>query len=196
MTKLNFLLALHERLSDLPPNEVEERMTFYTEMIEDRTEEGLSEEDAVAAVGSIDDIAAQIASELLYVPVKEDVKPKQKKLKVWEIVLIALGSPIWLSLLIAALAVVLSLYSSLWAVIISLWAVFVSFAGCAFGGVAGGVCFAIDGHGHTGIAMIATGLVCAGLAIFLFYGCNAVTKGTLRMTKNIFLKCFSKKEVV
>ncbi len=193
MTKLNFLLELHERLSRLPQNEVEERLTFYIEMIEDRMEEGLSEEAAVSAVGSIDEIAAQIIAEISPVA-KEEVKPKQKKRKACQIVLLVLGSPLWLTLVIAAFAVVLSLYISLWAVIISLWAVFGACVGCAFGGIAGGVCFAIGGYGHSGIVLIAAGLICAGLSIFAFCGCKAVTKGTLRLTKNIFQKSFRKKE--
>ena len=36
MTKLKFLLSLHERLRDFPQDEVEERLGFYSEMIEDR----------------------------------------------------------------------------------------------------------------------------------------------------------------
>ena len=63
MTKLKFLLALNERLSSLPRTEVEERLGFYSEMIEDRMEEGLSEEESVACIGSVDEIAAQILSE-------------------------------------------------------------------------------------------------------------------------------------
>lgn len=194
MTKLNFLFELHERLSDLPQNEVEERLTFYLEMIEDRMEEGLLEEDAVAAVGSIDEIAAQIISEISSAAAKEEVKPKRKQRKAWEIVLLVLGAPLWIALLIAAFSVVLSLYISLWAVIISLWAVFAAFAGCAFSGVAGGICFVLGGQEYAGIAMIAAGIVCAGLSIFLFFGCKAATKGTLRVTKNIFQKSFRKKE--
>lgn len=185
MTKLDFILKLHERLSDLPHNEVEERLTFYIEMIEDRMEEGLPEEAAVAAVGSIDEIAAQIKADISPATEKAEAKPK-RRLKAGEIVLLVLGSPIWLSLLIAAFAIVFSLYISLWAVIVSLWAVFGSFAGCAFGGIVGGVCFALGGYSYAGIALIGAGLVCAGLAIFLFFGCKAATKGTSHLTGNIF----------
>ena len=53
----------------------------------------------------------------------------------WLIVLLALGSPIWLSLLIAAAAVVLSLYIVLWSLILSLWAVELSLAVAALAGV-------------------------------------------------------------
>ena len=48
MTKQAFLAALGERLVGLPQKDIEERLTFYSEMIDDRMEEGLSEEEAVA----------------------------------------------------------------------------------------------------------------------------------------------------
>ena len=52
MTKREFLAQLRKGLSGLPQDDIEERLTFYGEMIEDRKEEGLSEEEAVSAVGS------------------------------------------------------------------------------------------------------------------------------------------------
>ena len=109
-----------------------------------------------------------------------------------------LGSPIWISLGIAAFAVILSLYISLWAVIISLWAVFASFAACSIGGVLSCVVFIVGGNGASGFAMLSAGIVCAGLAIFMFYGCKAATKGTWILTKKIAIwtkNCFIKKEV-
>ena len=72
-------------------------------------------------------------------------KTPKRRLGVWEIVLLVLGSPIWLSLLIAAFAVILSLYISLWAVIISFWAVFGSFIGCALGSIVSAFVFAVVG---------------------------------------------------
>ena len=50
MTKLNFLLSLNEKLAGLPKNEIEEHLNFYVEMIEDRIEDGMPEEEAVAAL--------------------------------------------------------------------------------------------------------------------------------------------------
>lgn len=47
MTKIKFLLSPHNKLAGLPQDEVEERLNFYSEMIEDRIEEGLSEEKTV-----------------------------------------------------------------------------------------------------------------------------------------------------
>ena len=79
MTKIKFLLSLHDKLSGLPQDEVEERLNFYSEMIEDRIEEGFSEEDAVAAVGSVDEIAEQIVAQIpLSKMAMEKIKPKRK----------------------------------------------------------------------------------------------------------------------
>ncbi len=197
MTKHNFLLSLHDRLAGLPQDEVEERMNFYSEMIDDRMEEGLTEEEAVSEIGSVDEIASQIVDDIpLAKLVKEKITPK-KRLKAWEIVLLILGSPLWLSLAAAAFCIMLSLYIVLWSWAISLWAVFGSFVGCAFGGVVAGIVFACCGNALTGIAIIGAGIVCAGLSIFMFFGCKAATKGLLRITKKLVLwikSCFMKKE--
>ena len=197
MSKQEFLAQLRKGLSGLPQDDIEERLTFYSEMIEDRMEEGLSEEDAVAAAGSVDEIVAQVIADTPLAKIaKERIKPK-RRLKGWETVLLVLGSPIWFSLAVAAFAVLFSLYVSLWAVIISLWAVFVSLAACAVGGVLACVIFAAGGSGASGVAMLAAGIVCAGLTVFLFYGCRAAAKGALRLTKNVAIRiknCFIRKE--
>jgi len=197
MSKQEFLAQLRKGLAGLPQNDIEERLTFYSEMIEDRIEEGLLEDEAVAAIGSAQDIVAQIIAEIPLAKIaKERIKTK-KRLSAGEIVLLAVGSPLWLSLGIAAFAVIISLYVSLWAVIISLWAVFASLAACSVGGVLACIIFAIGGKGFSGLAMLAAGLVCAGLSIFIFYGCRAATKGFLLLTKKfgIWIKnCFIKKE--
>ncbi len=193
MTKQEFLLQLRKGLKGLPQDDIEERLTFYNEMIEDRMEEGLSEEEAVSAVGAVDEIITQVVADTPLTKIaKERIKPK-RRLKGWEIVLLALGSPVWLSLGIAAFAVILSLYISLWSVIISLWAVFASLAACSVGSVLTCVIFTVDGNCASGVAMLAAGVVCAGLSIFMFYGCKAATKGTLILTKKIAIwikNCF------
>jgi uncharacterized membrane protein len=196
MTKLKFLLSLRDKLTDLPQDELEERLSFYSEMIEDRMEEGLSEEEAVLAVGDIDHIAMQIVDDI---PKKKKARKEKRKLKAIEIVLLALGSPIWFSLLIAAVAVIISVYVSLWSVIVSLWSVFASFVACAFAGLILGVVFASVGKAAVGVAMIGAGIFLAGLSIFVFCGCKAATNGLLLLTKKMVLwlkNCFVRKEEV
>ena len=197
MKKLDFLLLLRDKLSPLPTDEVEERLNFYSEMIEDRIDEGMTEEEAVTSLGSVDEIVNQILSDIpLFRIVKERIRSK-KRLSATEIVLLAVGSPIWLPLLIAAFAVVLSVYACIWAVVISLWAVFASLAACGVAVPVAGVFFLCTGSAAGGVASIAAGLASAGLAIFAFYGCRAATKGTVWLTKNLALgmkKCFVRKE--
>lgn len=104
-------------------------------------------------------------------------KPK-KKLKVWEIVLLALGSPLWVSLLLTFFAVVLAIY-------ISLWAVFLSFVACGFGGLILGLVFGLGNNWYIGFAMIAAALILIGFSILFFFGCKTATKGFILLTKKM-----------
>ena len=195
MTKQEFLMQLRKSLAGLPQNDIEERVNFYSEMIEDRIEEGLSETDAVSAVGTPGEIAAQIVADIPLVKIARERINPQRQLKAWEIILLILGSPIWLSLVIAVIAVVFSVYVSLWSVIVSLWAVFVTFVGGAVGGIASGIVFIYLDKTPTGIVVIASALILAGLCIFTYFGCKAATKGVLILTKKIALwikGCFIK----
>lgn len=199
MGKIEFLAKLREGLSGLPQEELAERLTFYREMIDDRMEEGLSEEEAVSAVGTVDEIVSQILADIPFATLAKERRKEKRRFNAWEIVLLILGFPLWFSLLAAAFAVVLSLYVSLWAVILSLWAVFVSMIACAFGGITAGVVFACCGNALAGIAVMGAGVVCAGLAIFMFFVCKAATKGALVLAKKFALWIrhgFVKKETV
>lgn len=177
MTKQEYLQQLSKRL---PPEEREERLAFYSEMIDDRMEEGMSEAEAVASMDPVEDTLVEKA-------------PPKRRLSAGEITLLCLGSPLWVPLLIAAVSVVLSLYVSLWAVIVSLWAVFGSLVACAAAGVIGGIGFAIAGHVLSGLALLGAGLVSGGLSIVLFYGCHWATKGTVLLTKKLVTRIFRRR---
>lgn len=195
MTKFEFLARLERELSALPAADREDRLAFYREMIDDRMEEGLTAEEAVAAIGSVDIVVSQIIADTpLTALVKEKMRPK-RRLKGWEIALLIIGAPLWASLLIAAAAVVFALWISLWAIVVSLWACFASLVGSAVGGLAGGVSLAAGGHIWSGLALIAAALVCGGLGILFFFVCRAATKGLVKLTaatltaiKNSFVK--------
>lgn len=68
MTKQEFLSELERALGKLPHAEVEQALAFYDEAISDRMEDGLSEAEAVAGLGPVDEIAAQIAAETPPIP--------------------------------------------------------------------------------------------------------------------------------
>lgn len=65
MTKSEFILYLSEALAHLPGSERSRVLEYYEEMIDDRIESGMTEEDAVAAMGSIEEILKEAAPEAL-----------------------------------------------------------------------------------------------------------------------------------
>lgn len=187
MNKREFLDKLRLGLEGLPKSDIEERLSFYSEMIDDLVEEGLSEEEAVTRMGSAEDIAEQIMSEY---PISKLIKEKLKKkrtLEGWHILLLVLGAPIWLSILGSVFAVLFSVYISVWAVIISLWGVF---GGCIVAAIAGitvmAVCF-VYGNLPMALAFLGAALACAGITIFLFFIGNGFTKLMIFLTKKLFL---------
>jgi len=191
MNRNEFIRTLRRGLSGLSPEEIEAQVNFYNEMIDDRMEEGLTEEAAIAQIGPVEQIVGQTVL---------DAPPVRKKrsLGALEIVLLVLGSPIWISLLAAAFVVVLAGFVVLWSVVISLWAVEVSLGACALAGVAAIPIFAMKGYALTGIALGGCGLFCAGLSIFGFYGCKSVAKLCVLLCAKTFSgikSLFVKKEV-
>ena len=187
MNKNEFLTALRERLQGLPEEDINKSIDFYCEMIDDRVEDGMNEEGAVEALGSIEEILSQILSEVsLPKLVKEKVKPK-RALKAWEIVLLILGAPLWIPLVATVIITVLAVYLSVWTVIISLYAVDLSIA------VSGLVCIGValallfDGQIIPCGVVFGAGLVCVGLSILLFFAFNLVTKGILWVSKKVLL---------
>lgn len=189
MTKQEFLASLREGLRGLPPADIEERIAFYDEMIDDRMEEGLTEEEALAELGSVESVIAQIAAETPLVKlVKEKVRRERKRSgKGLTTVLLALGSPIWVSLLIAAFAVVLSLAAAAWSVVISLYAAALSLAvgGIAF--VAFSVVYILRGNIPGAAFAVGAGLAAVGLGLLLFPACNALANGLVKGMKKLML---------
>ena len=185
MTKQEFLDRLRRSLAGLPLEDAEERLAFYDEMIDDRMEEGLAEEEAVSSFGTPEEIADQILSEIpLSRLVRERVKPK-RALRAWEIVLLVLGFPVWFPILISLCIIALSVYVVLWSVIVSLYAVDLALAVSAVGGIALAVRALLQGQPAQAAALAGASLLCAGLAILLFLGCVKATKGAAILTKRI-----------
>ena len=201
MTKSEFLIILKKNLISLPEQDRRKTIQYYAEMIDDRIEEGFSEEDAVEQIGPVYELIAQIKSdygETASVNTSEPNRKQHKKsVNIGVMILLILGFPLWFSLLMAVFSVFLVLYVSLWSCIIALWSVFVSFIACSVCGIILGVIFNMLGRFVSGTAMIGAGIILAGLTIFTFYACKAATKGAAYLTKKtaVFIKnCFTKKE--
>ncbi len=167
MDKSTFLQKLQKRLKGLPEEDLQRTLDYYREMIEDRMEEGLSEEEAVAEIGSVEDIA-------------EPLLPK-RKLTAMEIVLLCVGFPIWFPLLVAAAAVVIS-------IVVSIYAVDISLAACCVGGILCTAIYLLQLHWTGAAFLFGAGLVCGGLAVFSFWGSNALMKLCFTAIKKSFRK--------
>jgi len=187
MNKKEFADKLRARLSWLPPKEIEDRISFYMEMIDDRMEDGLSEKEAIARLGSFDIIESHAIKNTTFTKIiREKARQKSNRGK-YTILLLCLGSPIWLSLAIAAVAVIISLLATLFSLIVSLWAIFVSLAVSAIASVPVAILVAVNANLLSGIGLLGCGLFCAGLSIFLFFGSVAASKGSITLTKKIFI---------
>ena len=127
MNKEAFLTAIRKKLSGLPKREAEERLNFYSEMIDDRIEEGLSEEEATAAIGSVDAIAAGIRTEIVAEKAEVCEKKPQRRRRGLENVLLVIGSPVWIAFLAVVFACLCSAYAVVWSLIAVLWAVEIPF---------------------------------------------------------------------
>lgn len=187
MTRQEFLSALNDKLSNLPKKDTAERIKFYEEMIDDRIEEGLSEEEAIADLGTVDEIYKQFLGELpLLSIIKNRITPKNRP-SGGMLALIISTSLIWFPLLIVGLSLVLSLYAALWSLVLSAWAVFASLAISAPLGVVSGIASIFTANATQGILLIGGGLAFAGLAILAYYGSLYATKGSAILTKKTII---------
>lgn len=183
MDKESYLARLREALRGLPKADVEESLAYYTELIEDRMEDGLGEAEAVGQLPAPEDAAQEILlSQPLARIVAARVKPK-RRLGVWEIVLLVLGSPVWLPLLLTFAVLVLTAYLLVWVVALVLWTVDLSAAVGAVGGLAGMLGGILQRNMYTELFAVGAALACAGLAILLFFAALWSTRACARLGK-------------
>ena len=182
MNKYEFLYKLEKKLDRLPRKEVNERLSFYSEMIDDLVEEGLTEEQAIDQIGSVEEIAEQITNDVpLGKIIVDKVKPK-RKLSALEIILLIIGSPIWGAILISLFAVILSVYACLWAGIITLWAVGVCLPILAVACVVMCVITLISGNGTITLLFLSGSLISTGLSMLYYAAVKPITKGMAFLT--------------
>ena len=187
MRKNEFINEIRGALRGYPHNEVENSIEFYSEIIDDRVENGMTEEEAVASLGDLDMIIKNIKVDMpLKSVIKERVKENKeerirenKHMSAGMIILLILGAPLWIPLLIVAMSLFLVFFILLWVFDIVLFVVGIALAASLAGGVIGGVMSFIAGNPGTGIAWIGAGIAALGLAIFLFIAGVGMAKANL-----------------
>lgn len=187
MTKLEFLEKLNSRLQMLPEDELQDALAYYDEMIDDKTESGLSEEEAVLELGSPEDIAREMTISL---PLTTLIKQKYKRKnpwKGWEIALLCLGAPIWLPLVLIAIVLAFVLYALIWVGVALLWAVDATLAATSLTCLLAAfpLLFASPSNALFDFGL---GLLCAGIGAIGFFGCLKLSKSTYKLNKYILKK--------
>lgn len=185
MTKKEFFDLFRQELAGLPKDELENRVGFYEEMIDDRMAEGRSEEEAIKDLGSVEEIVNQIAEETsLMKLVKEKVKPN-RKIKGWEIALIICGFPLWFPLLVTASILLFVGYLLTWVFTVVAYVIEGSFIAVTLGGLIGFAAYLLSGQ----IALIPLGasIMCLGASILFAFACFYITKGNIKLSKNLFI---------
>ncbi len=177
-----FLNALDEALADLPPEEHARIRDFYSELYYDAVENGKSEEDAVAALGSIHDIREKALMDIgqaetlpdpqaVYAPppypYMDPTAPPYppKKSRAGKILFWTLF-PFILLIGIPLAAAALALYLSVWVVLASLWVVVASLAvAMLWGGVSSVVMMATSVP--AGLFQLGTAIFAGGCGVLL-----------------------------
>ena len=185
MNKQEFFALFRQELAGLPKDDLEERVAFYEEIINDKMDEGKTEEQAIAELDSVQTIVESIARETSLVKlVKEKYKPK-RSLRGWEIAMLILGFPLWFPLLVTGIVLLFVFYVLTWLISIIAGAVEVAFIGSGFAGI---ICFLGSmADNATDITLLGMGIAGIGGAILFAFVLYYAFKLNLKISKGLFL---------
>ena len=187
MNKEQFLNELKKGLSGIPKEDLDERVNFYSEMIDDRIEEGMSEEEAVSAIGDVKTIVSQIMAETpITTIVKERVnKEKEKKkggISVATLIIIVLTFPLWLPIVATIFGLAIALFAVVWSLVVAFYAVTIGLIVAGAASIVWVLGLLFYGNLSGAGLGLGAGLFCLGLGVLMVYGCVACTKGAILLT--------------
>lgn len=180
MTRDEFLGRLGELLACLPEDQVEETKAFYAEAIADRMEDGMGEEEAVAAMGAPGEVAEATLDDLPAVLRAIARTRRRSTALLW--VLTIVGSPVWVPLLLAFAAVAVTVYICIWVLALCVWIVAVAFGGMGVVELLFAASGVVIGHVPFVLASAGMGLGLLGVALFVGAGAWAASKQIARLS--------------
>ena len=169
MTKQEFLSELERALGKLPHAEVEQALAFYDEA------------EAVAGLGPVDEIAAQIAAETP--PIPRAIARANTGSRSLNIVLLAVFSPIWVPVALALAAAALAVYVAIWAVIAALWAIDAVLVLMPFAGIAALASTLGGGMPLPGVFVLGLSLVSSGFGLVASFAVFWASRLLFRATR-------------
>lgn len=189
MTKQEFMDELARALDKLPRSETEQALAFYDEAISDRMEDGLAEHEAVASMGPIEEIVAQISADTP--PVPRAIARASTGSRTLNIVLLALCAPIWLPLCLALAAAALLIWLAIWLVIAALIFTDAVFILMPAVGILALVTLLAEGHLLTGIFLLGGTLAASGFGLAASVGVAALARQLASLTRALIAKIVS-----
>ena len=185
MNKIDFLTELEKKLKGLPKSEIDSRISFYDEMIDDMVEDGKTEEQAIQEIGGVDGVVEEIAKDIpLSTLVKEKMKPK-RRISGLEIALLIIGFPLWFPLVLTGIILLFVGLLLTWVFVLVAYAIELSFL--VYGPASIVAFFMFLSQGDMYLIHLGMGLVSIGFAILMWYVCKYLTKITFLFNKKLLL---------
>ena len=188
MTKNEFLRELRSKLVGLPEQDINERISFYEEMINDRMDEGKTEEEAVADIGTVDEVIKQIAKDTPLVSlVKHKMKPK-RRFRGWEVAIIIGSFPFWFPLVITGLVLLFTSFVLMWSGAIAAFSAEIALIGSCFMSLVRFFAEVFNGGGITAnVVYLGFAAISFGGAVFMGFACYGICKGMVKATRAMFI---------
>ena len=142
MKKLEFINELGAQLHSMPTEEVRPLLDYYMEIVADRMEDGMTEEEAIDSLGPIPELAEKILAEQPQpeprpepiptpAPIPEPVPQKKHRWSGSSIALAIILSPLWLALLCVLISVEIAVWVTLASLVVSSGAMILGGIACA-----------------------------------------------------------------
>ena len=189
MNKQEFLIELKQHLKGIAPEDISGSIEYYSEMIDDAVEDGMTEEEAVASLGDMDEIERQLRSrgeKTAKTPPEPEVSvmtepvPERKNSDKTAVII----------LLIVCIPVIIGLLSAAAGIYLGMWGAVIGFYAAAVGmGISGAALIISSPFVQTALPEILVqfgiGMVLLSLSAPFFMLCSLLSKGLVELLKLI-----------
>ena len=171
---------LREEVSRLRALNIDTLHSPEAEAIADRMEDGMSEEEAVAAMGTPGEVAEATLDDLPAVPRAIAKTRRRSTALLW--VLTIVGSPVWVPLLLAFAAVAVTVYVCIWVLALCVWVIAATLGAVGAASLALVAAGVAVGHVPYVIVMLGCGLAFIGVALLVGAGAWEASKRIARLS--------------
>ncbi|MDO4778845.1 MAG: DUF1700 domain-containing protein [Tissierellia bacterium] len=183
MGKKEFLNSIIKKMSDFPKTEVDKAIEYYSEIIDDKKESGMTEQAAIESLGPIDEIIEEL---YLNSPMKTLIKKRlfpDKSLSIWKNILIIFGSIISLPIIFT---VALTIYLIFAVLILMIYIINFSFIVTSIGVLISSIRMAFLSYYTQAIILFGMLLILIGVTILLLIFTFKISKKVSKFNSKYF----------